>query len=545
MGIPPRWGVCSHTVSLDTLPQALAYWKDTIAVGLQSGNIVTIDTFTGTYTSTLLQHMGWVSSLAFSSDGTFLASGSNNGVVALWDIQTGGVIRTFPGHTNSVLSISISDGNIIASGSDDTTIRLWDTQTGECCCIIDGHSKGVNSVCFSPANPHFLISASDDNTVQRWDINGYPIGPTYEGSHVAFSSDGACFVSWGKMVATVWSSDSGLLITKLQAPNDNFQCCCFSPDGKLVAGSAGCVIYFWDMTSLDPYPAKTFVGHTSSITSLMISNSLISASSRDQSIKFWNIDTPPMDTDKADLESTPPTSASIQCVSLDAKNGNAISINSAGVASTWDLATGLCKANFHIPIEKFNHGDARLFDGRLIFVWSTFGKLHIWDSETGEKNVDTPIIPQCLGLRMSGDGSKVFLLDDKSIQALSIQTGDVVGEARFKAEPPFGPLIVDGSRVWVSPKGSQTQGWDFGGQSLTPMSLSNAPPGRSCLDFIHCGWEEPLGLSRIKNTATGEEVIRLSGPTMVQWDGWFLIAGYQSGEALILDFSQTSLSRDM
>ena len=545
-GVPPNWGICSHTVPFGISPQALAGWGDNIAVGLQSGNVIIIDAITGTYTSTLLSHNGWVRSLAFSSDGTSLVSGGNDKVVNLWDMQTGGVIKSFWGHTSFVLSISISsDNTMIASGSDDKTIRLWDVQIGECHCIINGHSGGVNSVCFSPTNAQFLFSASDDNTVQRWDINGHRTGPTYEGTCVVFSSDGTHFVSWGRTVATIWSSDSGLLVTKLQAPNDNFQCCCFSPDGKLVAGSTGCVIYIWDTTSLTPHPTNTFVGHNGYITSLTYCSSFVSASSKDQSIKFWHIDTPSITSDKAGLESTPLTSASVQFLSIDAKNGIAISINSAGVASTWDLSTGLCKTTFHIPIENFTHGDAQLVDGRLTFVWSTFGKLHIWDSETGEKNVDTPTIPQCLGLRVSGDGSKVFLLDDKSIQALSIQTGDIVGEARFKAEPPSGPLTVDGSRVWVYPQGSQTQGWDFGSQSLTPMSLSNAPLSKPCLDFIRCGQEEPIGLSRIKNVVTGEEVIRLSGPTIVRWDGWFLIAGYQSGEVLILDFTQMTLDRDL
>jgi WD40 repeat protein len=55
--------------------------------------------------------------LAFSSDGTSLVSGSDDCTVKLWDVQTGGTVKTFFGHTELVLSVSISaDYTIIASG---------------------------------------------------------------------------------------------------------------------------------------------------------------------------------------------------------------------------------------------------------------------------------------------------------------------------------------------------------------------------------------------------------------------------------------------
>ena len=63
--------------------------------------------------------------VVFSSDGTSLVSGSDDAIVKLWDIQTGGVVKTFFGHTQLVLSVSISaDHTAIASGSYDQTIHL-------------------------------------------------------------------------------------------------------------------------------------------------------------------------------------------------------------------------------------------------------------------------------------------------------------------------------------------------------------------------------------------------------------------------------------
>ena len=178
-GLKTQWGECSRTVSFSDTPGALAYWKDLIAVGFDSGDIIILDAITGVQRSIFSGHVYWVGSLTFSLDGRFLVSGSDDTTVILWDIQTSGVVRSFVGHTNWVRSVSISpDCTIIASGSLDHTIHLWDAQTGECHCVIDGHNKHVSSVSFLHTNPKLLLSASYDGTIRQWDVDGHQIGST-------------------------------------------------------------------------------------------------------------------------------------------------------------------------------------------------------------------------------------------------------------------------------------------------------------------------------------------------------------------------------
>ena len=541
-GLCAEWGTCSCTVFFDRPPEALTCWKDTVAASLCFGDIVILDAITGVYMSILSGHTDRAGSLAFSLDGTFLVSGSNDKTANLWDIQTGGVIKAFCGHTSQVCSVSISpDCSMVASAcQNDNQIYLWDVWTGECHCTIAGHSDDVSSVSFSPINSQLLMSASYDCSVRQWDVDGNQVGSTYSGDHVAFCLDGACFVSWQEKVATIWSTNSGVIVAELQAPNDSFGVCCFSPDGKFLAGSAGSTIYVWIITNSGSHLVETFIGHTRPITSITFSSSLISAS-YGGSMRFWQVRTTSTDPQiTPSLDPSPPSSAPIESISLQSTDGIAISSDLAGVVAIWDISTGLCKASFHTPAKGICWRDAWLVDDILVFIWYIDGKIHIWNTEKGKyiQIVDVPSDSQAMRLRILGGGSKVFLLYQKSIQAWSIWTGEAVGAVRLEVEPLFDSFVVDGSRVWVCSKDSQTWGWDFSFPGSTPILLPDILPGRH-LKFINGNDSESTGPSRIENTVTGKEVFRLPSryakPSTKQWDGQYLVAGYGSGEVLILD----------
>jgi len=542
-GLPAEWGTRSHRVSLDTTPWTLSYWKNTIAVGFSHSDIIIFNSITGSQTAVFCGHTNRVNSLVFSSDGASLVSGSNDMTVKLWDVQTGGVIKTFSGHSGWVWSVSISAGStMIASASNDNTVHLWDIQTGECYCIIE-QQDAVYHVCFSPTDPQYLLSESNDK-VWQWDINGHQIPPTYNGSHVAFSPDGTQFVLSDKAVVTVQNSDSKAIVAEFHVANSDTSFCCFSPDGRLVAVVADCTAYIWDITGSDPHLVQTLIGHTDIITSLVFSSpsSLITVS-WDLSVRFWQIGISPTDPVEADPKSTPLTSTSIKSITLQTKDSIVISSDSDGVVRIWDISTGICKASFQAPAKDSHYRDVRLVDGQFIFVWHADEKIHIWDLERGEilQTVDIPG-SQLEDLKISEDGSKIFSLYWGSIQAWSRSTGEVLDRVQMGWVSPQQSLTVDGSRVWIHYLQSEHQGWDFGTQDSPPIQLSNMPS-----DKFHLAdtllWD--TSLSRIKDTDTGQVVFYLSGrfakPTVVQCDGCYLAAGYNSGEILILDFNHVFL----
>ena len=289
-GLPAGWGPCSRTVLLESYTQDLSYWNNTIAIGSRHGDIIILDAITGSQTAVLSEHTDVVNSLTFSLDGGSLVSGSDDTTVKLWDAQTGRIVKSFYGHTNCVHSVSISaDHTMIASGSSDKTVYLWNVSTGDCHVVVKQQDR-VYTVTFSPQNPQHLLSICDSKLWQ-WNINGHQAGPTYNGSHVAFSLDGTQFVSCEGTAVTVQDSSSGATMAEFHVANGKTKYCCFSPGGRLVAVAAGSTAYVWNITSSDPYLVETFIGHTKDITSLVFSSpsSLISAS-QDKSVKLWTID---------------------------------------------------------------------------------------------------------------------------------------------------------------------------------------------------------------------------------------------------------------
>ena len=534
-GLPAEWGKCSRTVALGASPWALSFWKSTIAVGLNSGGIITLDGITGSQLAVLSGHTNTVRSLAFSPDGTMLASGSHDKTVGLWDVQTGGVIETFHGHTNWIRSVSISaDSVMIASGSHDGTIRLWDVRARVCRHIIEQQEE-VHCVIFSPTVPQCFISASR-NKIQQWDIDRHKIQQCDIGickrtyPPVAFSSDGTKFAVYQETVV-IQNLSSGTVLAEFHPTVTGGNKCCFSPDDRFVALVLGGTINVWDITSSVPLLVETFAGHTGIITSLVFSSpSTLISSSSDKSVKFWQIGI---------LSTDPIALAPIESVTLRAKDQIAISSHSGGEVKIWDISTGHCKTSFK-TLTEYHEGGVQLVGNRLISAWFADGEIHIQDTENGRSQVRCADEIGPDDLRISEDGSKVFSLNYHSLVAWSIWTGEVVGEVELEPSQHRKSLTIDGLRVWVHCPMSDPLGWDFGVPGSPPVQLSNTPS--LCLSGAGA---DTTGLCRMKDIVTGNIIFQLGGrfaaPPHVQWDGHYLVAGYKSGEVLILDFSHILL----
>ena len=173
------------------------------------------DTSTGQEVDLFAGHIAWVNSVAFSPDGSTLATGNHDNTIRLWDAKTGAHIRTLHGHTNDVESVAFSlDGTTFASGGLDGTIRLWDAKMGVHIRTLHGHTNEVESVAFSPDGTT-LATGSWDDTIRLWDAETGAHIRTIDGDSwavysVAFSPDGTTLASG--------SSDGTVLLWDLTPP---------------------------------------------------------------------------------------------------------------------------------------------------------------------------------------------------------------------------------------------------------------------------------------------------------------------------------------
>ena len=108
--------------------------------------------------------------VAFSPDGTMLASGAGDQTIKLWNVTSGAELHTLTGHSDRVLAVAFSpDGTIFASGSWDKSIRLWDVTRGTELSALKGHANLVDSLAFSP-DGKILASGSFDGSLKLWRV---------------------------------------------------------------------------------------------------------------------------------------------------------------------------------------------------------------------------------------------------------------------------------------------------------------------------------------------------------------------------------------
>ena len=88
----------------------------------------------------------------------------------VWDLETGGELRTLAGHSDSVTGVAVSpDGRRAVSASWDSTLKVWDLETGGELSTLAGHSDRVNGVAVESGRRR-AVSASHDNTLKVWDL---------------------------------------------------------------------------------------------------------------------------------------------------------------------------------------------------------------------------------------------------------------------------------------------------------------------------------------------------------------------------------------
>merc|ERR1711934_553593 len=251
-------------------------------------------------------HGHFVQDVVISSDGQFALSGSWDGTLRLWDLNTGLTTRRFVSHDKDVLSVAFSaDNRQIVSGSRDKTVKLWNT-LGECKYTIqeDGHSEWVSCVRFPPTpNAPVIVSAVWDKLVKVWGSNTCRlktnlVGHTGYLNTVTVSPDGSLCASGGKDgIAMLWDLTEGKRLYILKA-DSTIHSLVFSPNRYWLCAATVAGIKIWDLESkilVDelmvewPVQGKKATKHYCTSLAWSASGAVLYAGYTDNKIRVWTI----------------------------------------------------------------------------------------------------------------------------------------------------------------------------------------------------------------------------------------------------------------
>ncbi|KAF3277935.1 hypothetical protein TWF970_004813 [Orbilia oligospora] len=192
---------------------------------------------------TLEGHREFVTSLAFSTNGGLLASGSWDCTIRIWDVATGALLHIFRDHKDwvrDVIFYTTEGDEFVASASNDRTVRLWSVATGVLVQTLVYRGQIIALASTKHGNTAVLASASDDRQVRIWDVADDALVRVLEGhkgcvNTVAFSGDGKILASGSDdKTVRIWDAITRMFLHKLEF-NDSVERITFSTDISILA----------------------------------------------------------------------------------------------------------------------------------------------------------------------------------------------------------------------------------------------------------------------------------------------------------------------
>jgi WD40 repeat protein len=513
--------------------------------------------------ATLHGHADSVLTVAFSPDGSRIASGSADGIVKVWDRRSRREVLTLGGHTAAATVVAFSsDGNRLASGSDDGDVRVWDVVRGENLLTWRGHAAGVTGLAFNPDGTRLASTGRGEpwlGELKLWDASkGEALaGQTWHNvlAAVAFSPDGRRLVTAGHD-GNVVAWDTATL-----KPNGGFQgqnkrivqwtSVAFSADGQWVAaGSSAGLVRVWDGKTAQEFltptragvsavafcsrdgrilaaacadntvrgwftrtgePAFTLRGHRGAVTAVACSSDgtrLISAS-RDRTVKLWDIR-------RRDDDLTLRASEGYTSVAFSPAGEYLASAPRDNALLIWDMTTGKEVARLRSLRESVN-GLAFSADGVQLACAGSDGMVRIREVPAGRET-----------LRLQGHSGSVHTVafrPDGDRLASAGQDGTVrlwelpSGQQKLCLRGHDGAVHAvafspDGSRLASAGNDGVVRVWDAGtGQERLVLNDHGGPvyTVTFSLDGRRLATAGQDEIVRVWNAATGELVQSLRG----------------------------------
>ena len=444
--------------------------------------------------------------LTFSPDGQLLAAGGHEApaislweghqafIISLWDVPTLELVGSFEEQSrdtwpqnHAVSSIAFSsDGAILASGSHyDYTVRLWDVRTQRQIALLlenggDEGEEAVNAVVFSPDGT-ILASAGDDAKIRLWDVKTQTqidVLETNAGtvSSIAFRPDGKTLVSlsgleqyrrtWqksGDMSVRLWDVKTREQIAMSQNHSADIKAVALSPDDTLLAsGRRDGVVTLWNMQTQKLLTILR--DHTEAVLSVAFSpDGTLLASGEKGKTRLWDIQT------KQEIAIFTMPNTIVESVAFS-PDGKTLALASDSCIRLWDMRQKgeICvlgkEPSHEGPTQPRSTIKSVVFspDGKLLASGGTDNTLRLWDVRERQqifvRSTQSSIFALAFSsngkiLAWGGDPEEIYLLHVEKRQELPT-TLSLQGRLETLAFSPDGRFLAAGN-------GGSTSVWDL------------------------------------------------------------------------------------
>jgi WD40 repeat protein len=272
-------------------------------LGIGQGKSVTVwDLAKGERRARMPELAGGVKCVALSRDGKWLAAGSADQTLKLFDAAAAKEQLNFAGHTGMLTALTFSaDGKVLIAAAGDPNpyhfiveLKLWDTATGKHLADLPGLKSPVYSLALSP-DGKTLVTGSYDHTVKVWDVATRKERAGFDGevgivTAVAFSPDGGLLALGGsvkgiRLLNTAdWKEKA-----RLPGHGERLTGLAFSPSGKALAScSEDKTAKLWDVATAKE--KATLEGHTSHVFCLAYGKDdrTLFTGGRDGTVRVWD-----------------------------------------------------------------------------------------------------------------------------------------------------------------------------------------------------------------------------------------------------------------
>ncbi|KPH99459.1 WD-40 repeat-containing protein [Actinobacteria bacterium OK006] len=235
--------------------KSLAYSPDgtRLATSSRDSTVRIWDTRTGECVIRLRRHVGPVYDVAYSPDGAHIATAGDDRTLCIWNADSGALRAELTGHTGQIWSVFYSpDGAHIATAGGDGTVRIWNARTNDCVHTLDGHKSSMYAAACSPDG--VLATVDSQQHILFWDLSTGRVRTTFEGhtGHVqiiAFSPDNTQLIIVGNDGTTeVLDVSTGTVIHHLTG---GVGAVGYSPDGTRIATADSKTVRIWDAVTGD------------------------------------------------------------------------------------------------------------------------------------------------------------------------------------------------------------------------------------------------------------------------------------------------------